>query len=261
MLRGLYNAATAMQVETERLNTIANNIANAQTVGYKMDKMISQSFPDILVAKLDNAADAIIRPFDCIGYINHGVHVDQVITDWMQGPLQQTDNPTDMALMGDGFFVVNTPLGYRYTRDGAFGVDAQGYLVTHDGYRVQGYVEGNETLADIPVGNDRFSVDAAGNIYDDQHQYVATIATVDFADRGAIGKIGGNLYVNYDPQNNPAQLVAAGIKQGYIEMSNVDINKEMTDMIEVYRHYESAQRVVSMLDQTLDKTVNEVGKV
>ncbi|MDK2902492.1 MAG: flagellar basal-body rod protein FlgF [Clostridiales bacterium] len=262
MLRGLYNATTAMQVETARLNAIANNMANAETTGYKKDKMVSQSFPDVLVARIENKAGASIRPFDIIGSINHGVHVDQVKTDWLQGPLQQTDNVTDLALTGNGFFVLRVGENdYRYTRDGAFAVDGEGYLVNQNGYRVQRYDEQNE-FADILVGNERFSVDPAGNVYTDQQQYVGAIAVVDFEDRdGALEKAGYNLYVVYDPEQYQYQFAGAGIKQGYLEVSNVDINKEMTDMMEVYRHYESAQRIVSMLDQTLDKTVNEVGRV
>lgn len=264
MLRGLYNATTAMQVETARLNAIANNIANAETTGYKKDKMVSQSFPDVLVARIGNKAGAVIRPFDIIGSINHGVHVDQVKTDWFQGPLQQTDNTTDLALTGNGFFVLRVGEGendYRYTRDGAFAVDADGYLVNQNGYRVQGYDDQNE-FVDILVGNERFSVDPAGDIYTDQQQYAGTIAVEDFENRDdALEKAGDNLYVVYDPEQYQSHPVGTGIKQGHIEVSNVDINKEITDMMEVYRHYESAQRIVSMLDQTLDKTVNEVGRV
>jgi len=272
MLRGLYNASTAMQVESARLDTIANNLANAQTVGYKKDKMVSQSFPEVLTARLKNDPNAQIKPYNIIGTINHGVHIDQVKTDWGQGPLQQTENPTDLALFGNGFFVVRTGQNaIQYTRDGSFAVDAAGYLVDSNGNRVQAY--DNAGFRDINVGGSDFTVDLSGNVYNVQNQYVGTMAVVDFyANNPATGqlevvrddaleKVGDNLYVVYDNQNYQPTPVATTIKQGYRETSNVDLNEEITNMMEVYRHYESAQRIASMIDQTLDKTVNEVGKV
>ena len=124
MLRSLYIASTGMLAQREKMDIATNNIVNVDTTGYKKDTLITRSFKDMMIQSM-NGQD--------IGPLNTGIHVDDVRTSFDQGSMEQTDRLTDVALEGDGFFVVNTAAGIRYTRDGAFAVSSDGYLVNSEG--------------------------------------------------------------------------------------------------------------------------------
>jgi flagellar basal-body rod protein FlgF len=144
MLRSLYIASTGMLAQREKMDIVTNNIVNVDTTGYKKDTLISKSFKDMMIQSM-NGTD--------IGNLNTGIHVDDVVTSFDQGVLEQTDRLSDVALEGDGFFVVNTQDGIRYTRDGAFAVTSNGYLVNSEGNYVQG------TNGNIYVGSGDFAID------------------------------------------------------------------------------------------------------
>jgi flagellar basal-body rod protein FlgG len=188
-----------------------------------------------------------------VGPLNNGIHIDEVVTDFVQGNLEGTQRLTDLALQGSGFFVVSTPNGQRYTRDGSFTVNSQGYLTNNDGHYLMG------TNGRVHVGEGKFSVDDQGNVTVDG-SVVNKIRVVDFNDPNGLRKEGNNLYYNFSGQNvlTPKETV---VKQGFIENSNADISREMVDMMEVSRTYETNQRMIKMLDESLGKTVNEVGRV
>ncbi len=152
MIRSLYTAGTNMIVQRKRMDVITNNIANVDTTGFKGDKLLSRSFEDMLLERVGDPA-VLNRSYN-VGPLNTGVHIDEVITDFTQGTVMETGRPTDVALMTDGFFVINTPAGERYTRDGSFSRNAEGYLVTSDGSNVVGE-NGN---IQIPIGTE-FSID------------------------------------------------------------------------------------------------------
>ncbi|HEX2952736.1 MAG TPA: flagellar hook-basal body complex protein, partial [Bacillota bacterium] len=132
MIRGLYTAASGLAVQWERQEAIANNLANVGTAGYKRDDLIGTTFEEhmIYAVRAGNAR--------YIGNATGGSVDFQTVTDFTPGTLQQSDNPLDLALEGQGFFVVQTPQGERLTRNGEFTLDNAGYLVNHQGYRVLG---------------------------------------------------------------------------------------------------------------------------
>jgi flagellar basal-body rod protein FlgG len=184
---------------------------------------------------------------------NNGIHIDEIMTDFSQSGFDETARPSDLALEGTGFFVVETPEGQMYTRDGNFFVNSDGDLVNSDGHYVAG-VNGH-----IRVGAGEFAVNTAGEVIVDG-QIVNTVRLATFDDLNGLRKNGNNLYTNYtnQPVRTPTEIA---VKQGYLETSNVDTAEEMVRMMELTRSFSFNQRVLSMVDQSLEKSVNEVGRV
>lgn len=250
MLRGIYTATTGMIQQSRRLDTIANNLGNANTTGYKRDKVLSRTFDDELLLRTGGGQATSRRR---IGYINHGVYADEIVTSFEQGSLEQTYKSTDVAILGQGFFTILTDDGVRYTRDGTFSIDSNGRLVTGEGWPVLG------EQGEIYVHEDDYVIDAHGNITRGG-SYVDTLLVVDFEDKETLHKIGDNQYLNIDANNPPVQFTGE-IRQGFLEGSNVQPIKEIADMMAITRSYETNQRMIKMMDDTLGKAVNEVGRV
>jgi len=250
MIRGLYTSGTGMISQMKKLDIITNNLTNINTNGFKEDTLLTRSFQDTLVSRLNDPSILYSTPE--VGPLNKGVRIDQVYTSFEQGTLSETNKPADFAIEGEGFFVVNTPDGERLTRDGAFGVDANGRLITSEGYSVMG--ENGE----IFVKNNQFTLNAEREIISDG-EYTDKILVVN-ADDEALRKIGDNLYVNQNPQSQTVNTDSK-VKQGFLEGSNVDLAKSMVNMMEVYRSYESNQKVAKMIDETLERAVNDLGKI
>lgn len=264
MVKGLYTAYTGMVNEQKRLDILSNNLANADTNGYKKEGTTSQTFADELAIKIkDTSSYGIAKK---LGTISMGVHIGETYTDYSQGNFKVTDNSTDFALRGDGFFAISYTdkagnSSVKYTRDGAFVVNTQGYLVTKDGDFVlnmndarNGNVNGR-----IQVNpNQDITVDEFGNIYQN-NQLVANIGYVDVEDYNYLAKYGENLYDLVDGGTIIAS--EAKVEQGVIEASNVNVVSEMVNMITISRAYQAGQKVINAVDETLEKAVNQVGQV
>lgn len=251
MVRGLYIAGTGMVAQRKSMDVIMNNAVNVETVGYKSDKVISQSFKDRLIDRINDPS--ILNIDSSVGYLNAGVHVDELVIDFTQGSLDGTGKNTDVALTGDGFLCVQTPEGERYTRAGNFVVDAQGYLCNTDGYRVLG-----ANNAPMRVGQGEFTIDSLGNITADGRN-VGQMKLVKFQDNAALRKQGDNLFYNYG--NSAMSGYEGTVQQGYLEMSNADTADVMVDMMTVYRVYESNQKMLQIIDESVGLAVNQIGKV
>lgn len=265
MVKGLYTAYTGMINEQKRLDVLSNNLANADTNGYKKEGTANRAFADELAVKIrDTSAYNLPRR---LGDVNLGVKIGETYTDYSQGNYKVTDSKYDVALDGNGFFGIsytnkNNETSVKYTRDGAFTVNTEGYLVTKDGDYVlnqNGSQTGNASADNyIRIDpNTDFKIDEQGNIIQN-NQIVAKIGVVDVADYNYIQKYGENLY----DLANGAQVTAstAKVNQGTIETSNVNVVSEMVDMITITRAYESNQKIIQTIDSTLDKAVNQVGK-
>lgn len=232
------------------MDVLVNNVVNAETSGYKSGQLLSRSFSEMLINRINDPA--VLAYNQQVGPLGPGIHIDEIYTDFTQGPLEATDRPQDLALAGDGFFVIQTPDGERYSRDGSFLISPAGYLTTSDGWPVLGQ---NGRI----YVNDSFLVSEHGLISQDG-AYVDRLRLVSFTDPGQLRKEGNNLYLNY----GGSALQEAGdtlVKQGYLENSNLDLAQTMVDMIKISRMHEINQRVIRMIDGTLDKAVNEVGRV
>ena len=257
MLRSHYIAASGMLLQRRKMEVITNNIVNVETSGYKRDNLISRSFDDEMIIRIHDinggvAPHRIVNRRRNVGPLDFGVHVDYIDTDYAQGYLETTELPTDFALIGDAFFVLQTPGGVRYSRSGALTVNAEGYLTNADGYYVQG-VNGA-----IFTGGLDFAVDELGNITVDG-EYVDTFDLVNFTDPQALRKQGNNLYSGPAGAAQPATDYR--IRQFTLESSNVEIAREMVDMMMVYRAYETNQRILTMIDETVGKAVNEIARL
>ena len=254
MIRGLYTASSGMMLQMARQDVLANNLANANTSGFKRDMVIAQEFPSLLLKRMGEITrkDSIPRPVkpEDIGSLGTGAAVHQIVTDYSNGTYKATENPLDLALDEGCFFCIETPAGIRYTRNGSFSVDAGGRLVNANGQPVLGL--------DGPVLVDGdFVVDEQGNIIQ-EGVTVDTLSIVRFPNPNMLTKIGNDLYAaeGQEPEtpDNPRVL------QGYLESANVNAVREMVDLITVVRSYEVMQKVIQSQDQTLDKLINKAGR-
>jgi flagellar basal-body rod protein FlgG len=261
MLRSMYSAGTAMISQMRRMDVLTNNLVNVETRGYKSETLVTRSFRDLMISRLN---DPSIYKFDRVGPHSTGIHVDQKFVSFVQGGLEPTDSPMDFALVGDGFFCIDYTTEddfdevIRYTRNGAFNIDAEGFLVTGDGHRVLG--EGGH----IEVGNSEFRVDIDGVIYDANEEVIDRLYIVRFEDNSILRKEGSNMFsvFNANPEEpyEPEQVII-GVRQFCLEMSNVDTAREVVMMMQVYRSYEINQRVVRMIDESLGRAVNDIARL
>lgn len=263
MVRGLYTAWTGMINEQKRLDVISNNMANADTTGFKKQGTTSQSFDDELTLRIHNN-NGYHNPLNYrIGNMNLGVKIGETYHDFSQGSLRETGNTYDLALSGeDGFFAIQTTnkrgeTTVRYTRDGSFTVNMDGYLVTKDGDYV---LDTNGRQIQIPGAQtaQNVTIDLYGNISVSGEQ-VARIGVTSFENPQALLLYGENMYESTDAAG--PRPGTATIEQGYLEMSNTNVITEMVNMITVTRAYEAGQKVIQTMDQTMDKAVNQIGRV
>jgi flagellar basal-body rod protein FlgF len=241
MIRGLYVAAEGMAARQKAQDAIANNLANLNTTGFKADR---PAFETVYERQLYRVQGARSQP---IGALSAGAILRGLYTDMQQGALITTGNPLDVAIDGAGFFAVQTPQGVRYTRNGAFQLNADGTLTTRTGNPVLG--EGNQPIrvprnATVQIGEDG-SVRANGT-------QIGRLLIV----QGNLTKAPDGDFVGaVQPIANP-RIVA-----GALETSNVNMVREMVTMIELIRAYETHQKIIHAHDSTLERAINELPKV
>jgi len=250
MISGFYDAGGAMRTYSDRNDIIANNLANVSTPGFKKESVYVEPF-DVLFARVTQPVgdeEGLVQP--PLGRLR-----TDAVTVYTPGPVRPTGGRFDLAINGDGFFKVQTPAGTRYTRNGAFLLDAEGRLVTADGYEVLG--EGDTSIViDTSEGTD--VVIAADGTITAGGAPGGRVALVDFETPYPLRKVGQNLF---EVTSEDAVETASGspIVQGSLEMSNVNVVEEMVGLITNYRAYEIAQRMARLQDQTLEQAINVVG--
>ena len=247
MIRGVYTAASGMIAESVRNDAIANNLANANTAGYKKDVAITKDFASMLIERTEAGQEA-----ENIGTAGAGVTIDEIATIHNPGMMNNTGNDFDMAIDGKGFFAVETPNGIRYTRNGAFTRNMQGELVTQDGYRVMGQ------RGAIRVKGNKLVITADGNVLVDDVQ-TDRLQLVEFSNQKQLAKEGDSLYTVANGVQG--QQATGQVRQGCLEQSNVNVVAEMINLITGYRAYEVSGKVVQTHDQLMEKAATEVGKV
>ena len=251
MIRGWYIGSSGMNAQQARLDAIANNLANADTTGFKRDIAVSKSFPELLMRRMNDDGvyetpfgSADVAPI--VGKIGLGVETNELYTDFEQGSFKQTSIHTDVALSGEGFFAVQTPQGERYTRNGNFLVGKEGILETKEGYPVLG------ENGYIHVADDRFVVNQDGMVYSENDmELIDRLKVVRFDNERYLEKMGSSLYKDTNV-TGPAYIAEGNERpqflQGYIETSNVNVVNEMVSMIEVNRAYEANQKTIQSQD-------------
>lgn len=259
MIRSLYTTITGMITQQAKQDVITNNMANANTVGFKEDNLAIKKFDDVLIQNKSKIYNGI-NYTQSIGKLSFGSKIDETATDFTQGNIESTDSDTDFAIDGRGFFTVNRDNGTGgaqnyYTRDGHFHVNMQGYLVNDSGDYVMGRNINTGNQERISVGSGKITSDVYGNIsIDGKPSY--TFSTVDFNNYKTLKKVGDNLYQGDNPVGNSN----ISVKQKALEGSNVNPINSMVDMMSVMRTFETQQKVVQSIDQTLGQAI-DVGTV
>jgi flagellar basal-body rod protein FlgF len=223
------------------MDVIANNLANASTPGFKRETAKFEEY----VARMRPAEGQSGQ--QTVSFVRDA----GILRDTSQGVIQQTGAPFDVAIQGKGFFVVQTPQGLRYTRDGHFSLDANGQIVTTDGYPVQG--DGGAVTVTADDGD--IQIGADGTVSGKTGQ-LARLRLVEFADPAGLTKEGANLYSTGQPA---VTATASTMRQGMLESSNVQPVLEMSRMIEVMRAYEATATLSSKQQEMQRQAVEKLG--
>lgn len=266
MWRGLYTAAAGMMTEMVRTDTLANNLANASTSGFKRDEAVNKEFEPLLLRRINDPNDranevttfrgfSIGNPEPKVGTLGLGSYVDEVATDWSQGAMQTTGNPLDLAISGNGYLAVQTPQGIRYTREGNLFRSANGELQT---VRGQAVLDNRGRAIRLPEDAVTVLFGAQGQIYANGNQQIGQLQFVQFDDPRALIKQGNSLYMAQ--QGAQPQPATGEIVQGALEVSNTNTVSEMVSLINNYRVYETGSRAVMTQDTMLDKVINDIAR-
>jgi len=285
MFRGLYTATSGMISHNRKQQILTNNLGNANTPGFKQDQTVLRAFPAQLIQAVQTGNSSSNGPTNpngskIIGTMNTGVYVQEGIPSFLQGPLVETGNSTDFALLDDllpinpatqekgtmVFALAAEDGQIRYTKNGQFTINQNGFLTTSEGYQVL-----NQNLQPIQVNSKDFKVSDNGQLISTNGLVNTNQLWIGYTeDSQQFVKEGhGLLRWNGNPDNAPQHVdnfdflnnTASIVKQGFIEQSNVDVTQTMTEMITTYRGFESNQKVIQAYDRSMEKTVNEIGRI
>ncbi len=246
MSGAMYLAAAGALVQQLRLEMLANDVANVNTLGYKGERSVFR------MPQEDR--EPILASVDQVQTLSPYAPPFETAIDFSQGALQQTGNPLDVAIDGDGFFSIETPDGQQYTRQGGFTVNSEGVLTTHDGYPVLG--EGGE----ITITQGTVEIDSQGVIYVDGDE-VGQLQIIDFEKRNQLMKVGNGRFVTTDPEAVQTRPENYTISQGFVETANVNPIRAMTEMIETSRIFDAYQKVIQSADEATGKSIKDVGTI
>ena len=258
MIRGLYTSGYSMLANQKKMDVISNNLANADTTGFKKDSVIFQALPELNTKRINDFKNSITSA-PGIGNMRLGMDAGEVFTFFTQGQLTVTERNLDVGISNadNAFFTVGVPnanggMDKYYSRDGAFMINTQGVLVNKSGYPVMG------ENGQITLNGSNFTINENGEIIQDG-ETIDRLAMAQFQDSKLLTKFGNNLLSA--PQDAQTTAFSGQLRQGYIERSNVNTINEMVDMITVMRAYEANQKLIQYQDATLEKAINEVGSV
>ena len=250
-----------MLVAQSQADTIANNIANVNTNGFKQTLLQVQSAPSLDIYHFQNQPGTLpgravpgVPTSTYVGQLGTGARIYDTPTSFDQGSLEQTGNPLDLAISGaNGFFTVGTGQGVRYTRDGQFLRDGNGLLATQDGDPVLG-TNGRP----IAVPNGPFTVGTDGTIVQNGRN-LGQLQIVQFGNLTALRPQGDNFFVNTG-NAAPANATAASVQQGALEKSGTNIVRSIVDLISAERWFDFNQKMVQTQDDATEQAVSAVGK-
>lgn len=279
-MKNIWVPLSGQVAQQRKVETIANNVANANTVGFKKDQLV---FKEHLTA-LTKGQDDIDIPrkefspadfYHTQGAENALVAINGSFTIFDQGTLIPTNNPLDLALKGDGFIEVLTPTGVRFTRKGNLSVNRDGELVTEQGFKLLSSLNiseedlrqpasvGNipspeERILRIPT-NTKITFTDEGEILS-RDGVLGKVSIVEFKDKHALKKEGQSLFITPDESNLVRTNITTTLHQGFLEGSNVNAIEEMSELIKAHRHFESIQKAINAYDQISGKAANDLGK-
>ena len=253
MFRALNTAASGMVAQQLNLDNIANNLANASTAGFRKRRL---QFQDLLYQNLVMPGAAATQQTTISTGLQIGLGSRSSASEMIQtqGDLNETDNPLDLAIQGQGFFQIQMPNGdFAYTRSGTFHLDAQGQMVTADGNPLQPSITIPTTATTVTIGSDgTVSITQPGQT---AAQQVGTIQLAMFANPGGLNSVGSNMFLPTTASGDAVLGTPGGneglgsLQQGYQEQSNVNVVEEFVQMILAQRAYESNSKVAQAADQ------------
>ena len=252
MIRGIYTAAAGALVAQANADTIADNLANVSTSGFKRTLLQVQSGETLDLQRMQTdpgsgGGKSVSVP---VGPLGLGSEIYATPTSFMQGGSIQTGNPFDVAINGNGFFTIQTPQGVRYTRSGAFVRDARGVLMTQDGNLVMG----NSGAVALPQGDVKISTDGSisvdGNLVD-------RLRLTQFGNPANLSKQGGSLFADLGAQ--PSVDTTSTVAEGHLESANSNVVQSMVDLITAQRWFEANQKVIQTEAQATTQAIQTVG--
>ena len=259
MMQSLYTASTGMLGMQKQIDITANNIANVNTIGFKKSRA---EFADLMYQVMNYAgtstSDVTQSPTGI--EVGLGVRATAVNKIFAEGSLKQTDNQLDIAITGRGFFKMELPDGTQvYSRNGAFKIDQNGTLVNSDGYSLIPQIVIPSNATNISIGADGIvTAVQAGQV---QATQIGQIQTTDFINPAGLHSLGDNLYIETDSSGQPVEGVPGvdglgTLRQGFVELSNVELVVELTDLITGQRAYDSNSKIITTSDEMLQTTNN-----
>lgn len=278
MFRGFYTVASGMIAQQRRTEMLSNNMANVNTPGFKAEQSSIRSFPDMYMSNINKTTiptenGLTVGGLSPLGPISTGIYMQETLPLLTQGQLLGTDLTTDVALVngnipineetgrpGAIFFTLENDAGGEiYTKNGNFAIDAEGFLTNPSGYYVLD-TNGNR----IELASDDFQITGTGVILENGNE-VATLGIAFAENIDVLMKQGDGLFVTETGEDlvaaNGLANVSYELQQGFIEGSNVDAGRTMTDMMTAYRAFEANQKVLQAYDRSMEKAVTEIGRV
>lgn len=280
-MKELWVPVSAAKAQQRYVDTLANNIANVNTSGFKRDTLVFKEYlttlekgADIDLPSKEWAPEDFYRSY---GAENAHVKIDGTYTDFSQGQMVPTQNPFDVALKGEGMFEILTPNGIRYSRKGSFSLNNDGYLVNEKGNFLLASVDLPQVdkedlvgaISQIPSPSERkikidgnlksLSVALNGEI-EANGVMAGKLSVVEFKDKQALQREGGSYFINDDANNIKISSNSTQTLQGFVEQSNVNAIQEMSELIKASRQFENIQRAIKTYDNMAGKAYNEITK-
>lgn len=271
MFRGIYTSASAMLVQEKMLDVVGNNLANVDTSGFRAKVAVNKSFPEVLMDRVERYAvvDEVlneelgdrkffpyVRGRTSIGTIPLSNVMSDAVMSTLPGTVKHTDNPLDVMIDGQGFFVVEDGLGNTfYTRQGHFQRSPGGFVVTHEGEFLLGdggRIELGDDAADIYISRE-------GQCIVD-NEIIAQLRVVDFENPTYLRQVGRSLLAETPDSGDPQPVANPSIEGGRLENSNVNVVQEMVRMIEANRAYESSAKAMTSQDEITSRMITAVAK-
>ena len=250
MFKGFYNLTSGMLTQGKNLDVIANNMSNAATAGFKTDRFTFSTFEEVMWNRVGN----MDKKYTELGNQSWITAPSKLYTDYEQGSIEETGQPLDFAIEGDGFFALENRDGERvYTRNGNFSLDNDGYLWLSGYGRVL-----NRDGETIRLVTDRITGDSSGNLFAENGAYLGNIGVFQFEDNGELEK---NDYGFFVSENEGAAATDFKMHNGWVERSNIDLVQQMTGMITAERAYQSAAEITKIYDDLMTKATTDVGRL
>jgi flagellar basal-body rod protein FlgF len=243
MIQGIYLASMGMTPLMDKQDQIANNLANINTTGFKQGNTFIKSFQKYLANDQHQV------------FANNEIKTDEAYVDYSPGPMMKTDSKFDLYIEGSGFLTAMTPSGIRYTRNGNLSLDTDGFIVTGDGSKImgkEGYIKIDKRY---PV-----QISENGEVFQ-EGMSKGVLRISDFKKPYNLLREGNSYFRPPSLDGSVGLSSNYSIKQGFLEASNVNTIQNMVSMISAYRNFEADQKALYAQDETLDRAVNQVGKV